>query len=134
MLRRPRPRSKAALQLLSLTPERLERWRALGTAINALAHDLHARHQLDPRALAVLLTRVRLFLRTCFPQHFVPDAALPAYALAPAVRTQLRKACTNLVQIADRYRQLGLMPPLPLSNLIGRLRAVLNGDRSLHGP
>jgi hypothetical protein len=54
--------------------------------------------------------------------------------LAPAARTQLRKTCTNLVQIADHYRLLGLTPPLPLSNLIGRLRAILNGDHSLHGP
>lgn len=133
MLRRPRPRPKTAPQLLSLPPEQLERWHTLGNAINAMAHDLNARHQLDPRALGVVLTRVRLLLRKGFPQHFHPDAVIAAYTLAPDVRTQLRKACTNLVQIADQYRLLGFSPPLPLSNLIGRLRAVLNGDGGVHG-
>ena len=82
----------------------------------------------------MLFTRARLLLRRCFPEHFNPDAAIAAYELAPPVRTQLRKACTNLVQIADAYRLLGSIPPLPLSNLIGRFRAVLNGDSSAHGP
>jgi len=133
MLRKPRPRPRTAPQLVSLAPRRLARWRALGNAINGLAHDLNARHQLDPRALRVLLTRLQLLLRNSFTDHFAANAAIPPYALSPAVRYQLRKVCTNLVQIADHHRSLGIDPPLPLSNLIGRLRALLNGDRSLHG-
>ena len=53
--------------------------------------------------------------------------------LAPAVRYQLRKICTNLVQIADLYRALGLLPPLSLSHLIARFRTILNGDGAGHG-
>ena len=51
----------------------------------------------------------------------------------PALRYHLRKTCTNLVQIADRFQALGLLPPLPLSNLIRRFRTILNGDSPPHG-
>jgi hypothetical protein len=62
MLRRPRPRPKTAPQVLTLPPERLERWRALGNQLNQMAHDLNARHQLDPHALRrLLVSTITLF-------------------------------------------------------------------------
>jgi hypothetical protein len=134
MLRRPRPRRKHAPAIVALPPKRLARWTTLGNALNQLAHDFNARHQLDARRLTVLLRSLRLHLRCCFPDHFHPDIPVAAYMLAPAVRYHLRKVCTNLVQLADRYRLLGLTPPLPLSNLIARFRCVLNGDAAAHGP
>ena len=132
MLRRPRRRHNET-RLIALPERLLERWHSIGNAINHIAHDLNASHQLDPRALAVQLGRLRLLLRTSFPEHFQPDVTVPAYSLAPEVRTQLRKACTNLVQIADRCRELGRAPPPALSGLIGRLRTLLNGDQAAHG-
>ncbi len=134
MLRRPRPRRRDASVTVTIAPARLARWRALGNGLNQLTHDLNARHELDPRAFTVLLRSLRLLLRRCFPQHFDADDVIAAYMLTPAVRYHLRKVCTNLVQIADNYRLLGLIPPLPLSHLIDRFRAVLNGDRAAHGP
>lgn len=134
MLRRPRPRSKIAPAIVSLPARRLARWRTVGDSLNQLAHHLNARHELDSSAFTVVLRSLRLLLCRCFPEHFTPDVVVAPYMLAPALRYHLRKVCTNLVQIADSYRMLGLVPPLPLSNLIGRYRAVLNGDRAAHGP
>jgi len=133
MLRRPRRRRRREPRLICLPDRLLQRWHTLGNAINHFAHDLNARDQLDPRALAILLRRLRLLLRRCFCEHFEDDATIAPYAFAPAARTQLRKACTNLVQIADRCRLLGLAPPPSLSGLIRRLRALLNGDQAAHG-
>ncbi len=133
MLRRPRPSRKSGPQLIALAPEQLQRWRALGTRVNAMAHDLNAHHWLDLRALGVLLARLRMLLRKSFPGHFAPDAAIPPYALTPELRIQLRRVCTNLAQIAERCRAGGLEPPLPLSRLIYRMRAILNGDAA-HDP
>jgi len=132
MLRRPR-RRRCEPRLIALSTQLLQRWRMIGNAINRIAHDLNASHQLDSRILAVQTRRLRLLARASFPEHFHPDAAVPVYSLAPDVRTQLRKACTNLVQIAGRCRELGLAPPQALSALIGRLRTLINGDRAGHG-
>jgi hypothetical protein len=133
MLRRPRPRRKQPVEEIALEPAALARLEALGYAVNDMAHGFHASGRMDPRALTVLVTRLRLFLTRAVPGHFESDADLRGYALAPATRVQLRKLCTNLVQIAERFRLMGLSPPLPLSNLIGRLRSLLNGDGSVHG-
>lgn len=133
MLRRPRPRRTAGPQLITLAPQQLERWHRLGTGINAMAHDFNARNRLDPRALGVLLSRLRLLLRKSFPGHFGDNAVVLPYALTPEMRIQLRRVCTNLVQITERCRLLGLDPPLPLSRLIFRFRAILNGDTA-HDP
>ena len=133
MLRRPRPRRKQPVEEIALDARALARLEALGYAVNGVAHAFHASGRIDPRALAVLLTRLRVFLRRSFRGHFTAETDLTAYALAPATRTQVRKLCTNLVQIAERFRLMGLSPPLPLSNLIGRLRPILNNDGSGHG-
>jgi len=133
MLRRPRPRRKQPLEEIALAACALARLEALGYAVNGVAHAFHASGRIDPRALAVLVTRLRLFLRRSFPERFASETDRRGYALAPATRTQLRKLCTNLVQIAERFRLMGLSPPLALSNLIGRLRSILNGDGSGHG-
>jgi hypothetical protein len=132
MLRRPRPRRKQPVRDIAVEPGALARLEALGYAVNDVAHGFHASGRLDPRALTVLVTRVRLPLRRSIPEHFVA-ASLRGYALAPTTRVQLRKLCTNLAQIAERFRLMGLSPPLALSNLIGLLRSILNGDRSAHG-
>jgi hypothetical protein len=128
MLRRPRPRRKPGLQLIALAPERLTRWQALGSSVNAIAHEFHLRNRLDARALRTVITRLRILLRQAFPGHFQDNATLAPYALTPEARIQLRRICTNLVQIADRYRLNGLEPPLVLSHLVYRFRAILNGD------
>lgn len=133
MLRRPRPRHSHAPVLIALPQHMLQRWHALGISLNSLAHDLNTTHQLATLALAAIVKRLRLLLRRSFPRHFDSDAAVAPYMLAPAVRYQLRKICTNLVQIADLYRALGLLPPLSLSHLIARFRTILNGERGGHG-
>jgi hypothetical protein len=133
MLRRPRPRRKSAPQIISLAPRLLDRWHAHGLSLNHLAHHLNATHQLANPAQLRIIGSLRLLLRKSFPAHFDSAGPIVPYSLAPAVRYQLRKICTNLVQIADAYRALGILPPLSLSHLIGRLRAVLNGDSPLHG-
>ena len=133
MLRRPRPRRKTAPLLIALPQHGLQRWHALGMSLNSLAHDLNVSHQLPGPALADIVKRLRLLLRRSFPGHFNSDEPVRPYILASAVRYQLRKICTNLVQIADLYRALGLLPPLSLSHLIGRLRTILNGDGARDG-
>jgi hypothetical protein len=133
MLRRPRRKRNPPLEEIAFDPGALARLEALGYAVNEVARRFHATGEIDRRALAVLLTRLRLFLRRSLAGHFAAQAQLKGYALAPATRTQLRKLCTNLVQIADRFRHVGLSPPVPLSNLIGRLRSVLNNDGNAHG-
>lgn len=133
MLRRPRPRRKTSPALVALPQHALQRWHALGMSLNGLAHDLNASHQLPGQALAHTVKSLRLLLRRSFPGHFDPDSPVAPYILAPAVRYQLRKICTNLVQIADLSRALGLLPPLSLSHLISRFRTILNGDAAGHG-
>jgi hypothetical protein len=133
MLRRPRRRRTIAPALVTLPQPMLQRWHALGLSLNGLAHDLNARHELAAPALGAIVKSLRLLLRRSFPRHFNGDGAVAPYMLAPAVRYQLRKICTNLVQIADLYRALGLLPPLGVSHLIGRLRTILNGDGAGHG-
>jgi len=132
MLRRPRRRPRQP-RLIALPEQLLQRWRMIGGAVNHIAHDLNASHQLNSRALSVQMRRLRLLLCSSFPEHFHPDVAVAPYSLAPELRTQLRKACTNLVQIAHRCRELRLAPPPPLSGLIARLRTLLNGDQAAHG-
>ena len=133
MLRRPRRKRKPPLQEIALDAGALTRLEALGYAVNEVAHRFHATGEIDPRALAMLLTRLRVFLRRSLRAHFAAETDLKGYALAPATRTQLRKLCTNLVQIAERFRHMGLSPPLPLSNVIGRLRSILNHDGGVDG-
>jgi hypothetical protein len=133
MLRRPRPRRKTEPALIALPQHALQRWHALGISLNGVAHDLNVSHQLPGPALADIVKRLRLLLRRSFPGHFDGDGTVAPYILAPAARYQLRKICTNLVQIADLYRALGLLPPLSLSHLIGRFRTILNGDGARHG-
>jgi hypothetical protein len=132
MLRRPR-RRRTEPAFITLSPSAMARWQSLGARINGLAHDLNAHQQLDPRALSVAARSLRLHLHRCFPGHFDATTPVAPYRLAPLVRYQLRRICTNLVQIADRYRALGLVAPLPLAHLIYRFRAVMNGDAALHG-
>jgi len=133
MLRRPRPRRKTTPALIALPQQTLQRWHALGLSLNSLTHDLNATHQLTTPALATIVRSLRRLLRRSFPWYFDAIVAVAPYVLAPAVRYQLRKICTNLVQIADLYRALGLLPPLSLSHLIGRFRTLLNGDGAGHG-
>lgn len=134
MLRRPRLRTKAAPALIALPPEALARWQALGASLNVFAHHLNATHAIAAPALAPLVKRLRLLLRRSFPRPCDGKSPMSPYTLAPAARYHLRKVCVNLVQIADLYRGLGLLPPLSLSHLIARFRAVLNGDRPARGP
>jgi hypothetical protein len=133
MLRRPRAPSKTTPRRLGLPPERLARWQSLGREINDLAHGLNAGHQLNPRALAVLLTGLALLLRASFPGQCDAGAGVLRYRLEPAARYHLRKVCTNLVQIRARCRLLHIDAPAALADLIGSLRALLNGDRARHG-
>ena len=133
MLRRPRPRRKAAPTIISLLQRAIERWHMLGSSLNRLAHHFNSTHQFPTSALLPVVKYLRLLLRRSFPRHFGRDAAIGPYMLAPVVRYQLRKVCTNLVQIADDYRALGLLPPLSLSHLIAGFRAILNGDTPANG-
>jgi hypothetical protein len=128
MLRRPRRKRREAPLIIAASDRLLRRWHALGLLLNGLAHRFNATGELPQPELAHVLHLLRRLLRRSFP---VASAA--SYALAPALRYHLRKTCTNLVQIADRHRVLGLAPPVPLANLIARFRAVLNGDQPPHG-
>lgn len=122
LLRKPRPTRKNTPSLLSLPPKCITRWHAEGLALNGLAHRINAADHIDLpevpaqiRALRALIRRLNLDARE-------------AYRLHPTLRYHLRRVCTNLIQIADRYRALQYAPPVPLSNLINRFRIILNHD------
>lgn len=131
MLRRPRRRRRDALVVIAISDRLLHRWHDLGSMLNSLAHRSNASGEIPAPELPKLVNALRRLLKRSFPDTFTPAAA--RYALAPALRYHLRKTCTNLVQISDRSRALGFLPPPPLSNLIYRFRAIINGDRPPHG-
>jgi hypothetical protein len=133
MLRRPRRRNGEAPVLIPIGERVLRRWHDTGSALNAVAHRFNATGEMASIELQRLLGALRRLLGTSFPTTFVKDGGSAAYALAPALRYHLRKTCTNLVQIADRFEALGVLPPRPLFNLIRLFRAILNGDRPPHG-
>src|SRR5262245_55398916 len=134
MLRRPRPRKREPTTIIALSDPAMKRWHALGLATNDLAHRCNRHDQPPFSEIRAIVASLRLHLRCSFPQLINQQTQVAAYTLTPAVRYHLRKTCTNLVQIADRHRTLGLLPPLPLSNLIARFRLVLNADTPPHGP
>ena len=129
LLRRPRPTRKDAPAIISLPPKSLQHWQAAGLTLNTLTHQANSAPVLWlSEQLPITIRQLRSLLRRSFPT--LNNDELPAYALHPAVRYHVRKICTNLVQFADRYRALGGIPPVPLSNLIGRFRLILNHDRA----
>jgi hypothetical protein len=132
MLRRPRPTRKSAPRLIELPPRMITRWHAAGLRLNSLAHRMNASDTLGLPELPIAIRDLRSLLRRSFAQLSADTETAAAYMLHPAVRYHLRRICTNLVQIADRYRSLGSGPPVPLSNLIGRFRLILAQDR--HDP
>ena len=134
MLRRPRLRKSQPALVIALSEPALKRWHALGLAINDLAHRCNRHDQPPLSEIRAIVASLRMHLRRSFPQLPNQQTQVAAYTLTPAVRYHLRKTCTNLVQIADRHRSLGLLPPLPLSNLIARFRLILNTDTPPHGP
>jgi hypothetical protein len=133
MLRRPRRNSRGAPIIIGVSDRLLCRWHALGSELNALAHRCNAGGEMPAPEITRVLNALRRLIRRSFPGGVAGAASPQPYSLAPALRYHLRKTCTNLVQISDRGRALGLLPPTPLANLIGRFRAVLNGDRPPHG-
>lgn len=132
LLRKPRPTRKNAPALLSLPPTSITRWHAEGLSLNAMAYRFNAADTIDLPLLPAVVRNLRSLLRRSFPTLATDTDQSPAYSLHPAVRYHVRRICTNLVQIADRYRALDLAVPVPLSNLIGRFRLILNHDRA-HG-
>jgi hypothetical protein len=133
MLRRPRRKSRSAPVVIAVSERLLRRWHALGSELNGLAHRFNAGGEMPPAEIAKVLSALRRLLKRSFPDGVAGAAGSQPYSLAPALRYHLRKTCTNLVQISERCRALGMVPPAPLSNLIRRFRAVLNGDRPPHG-
>ena len=133
MLRRPRRNRREAPVIIAVSERVLRRWHERGVMLNALAHRFNADGEIPAPEPASVTSALRRLMKTTFRNSFTPAAGTTSYTLAPALRYHLRKTCTNLVQIADRCRALGLVPPLALSNLICRFRAVLNGDRPPHG-
>jgi hypothetical protein len=134
MLRRPRRRKGKAPVMIAIEEPMLRRWHETGLALNSLAHRSNATGEIEPSLLEALLRALRRLANASFPAAVMADNRCGSYALAPALRYHLRKACTNLVQISDKLQELGLLPPLPLANLIRRFRAILNGDSLAHGP
>jgi hypothetical protein len=134
MLRRPRRRKGKAPVFIAVGERILCRWHETGSALNGVAHHFNATGDIPGIELERLLRALRGLVGTSFPAAFLADSGSASYALAPALRYHLRKTCTNLVQIADRFQALGLLPPLPLSNLVRRFRTILNGDSPPHGP
>jgi hypothetical protein len=128
MLRRPRPTRKSAPRLITLPPRMITRWHAAGLALNRVAHRMNTVDHYGLPEMAVIIRTLRSLLRRSFPQLLIEGEKNSAFQLHPEVRYHLRKICTNLVQIADSYRELGRVPPTPLSNLIGRFRLLLNND------
>jgi hypothetical protein len=138
MLRRPRARRRQAAIEIALPAAELQRLHAVGCAINAVAHDFNASNRFNPRALDVLLRRLRQLLDRTVSEplqtgQLQTGQRMPAYQLAPATRYQVRKICTNLVQIADRFRANHHAPPLGVSQLIAKLRAILNNESASDG-
>lgn len=133
MLRRPRRKRRGAPIVISVSERLLRRWQQLGSALNGLAHRFNASGEMPPAEIAKVLRALRRLLRRSLPDTAAAPAGAQPYSLAPVLRYQLRKTCTNLVQISDRCRVLGMLPPAPLSNLICRFRAALNCDRPPHG-
>jgi hypothetical protein len=111
----------------------LRRWHETGLALNSVAHRFNTTGEIEAGQLEALLRALRRLARASFPAAAMPDNGRGSYAMVPALRYHLRKTCTNLVQIADRFQTLGVLPPLPLSNLIRRFRTILNGDSPPHG-
>jgi len=133
MLRRPRRRKGETPVMIMIRERMLRRWHETGSALNAVAHRFNATAQIQGIELDRLLRALRRLVGASFPAPLLAGSGSTSYALAPALRYHLRKTCTNLVQIAARFRVLGVLPPLPLSNLIRRFRTILNGDSPPHG-
>jgi hypothetical protein len=133
MLRRPRRRKGKRLVMIGIGERTLRRWQDTGSGLNSVAHHFNATGEIQGTQLEALLRALRRLTGASFPVRFLADSGSASYALAPALRYHLRKTCTNLVQIADRFQALGLLPPLPLANLIRRFRTILNGDSPPHG-
>jgi hypothetical protein len=133
MLRRPRRRKGKAPHMITVGDRTLRRWHETGSSLNGVAHHFNATGDFPGMELEKLLRALRRLAAASFPAPAVPDNAGAPYALAPALRYHLRKTCTNLVQIADRFQALGVLPPRPLFNLIRRFRTVLNSDSPPHG-
>jgi hypothetical protein len=134
MLRRPRRRNGKAPVLIAIDERTLRRWHETGSSLNGVAHHFNATGEIPEMQLERLLRALRRLVGTSFPGALVADSGRASYALAPMLRYHLRKTCTNLVQIADRFESLGHLPPPPLLNLIRRFRVILNGDSPPHGP
>ena len=133
MLRRPRRRNGKAPVMIAIGERMLRRWHETGSALNAVAHRFNATGEMPGIELERLLRALRRLSGASFDATFLAGSDRASYALAPALRYHLRKTCTNLVQIADRFQALGLLPALPLANLIRRFRTILNGDSPPHG-
>jgi hypothetical protein len=134
MLRRPRRRKGKAPLMITVGDRTLRRWHETGSDLNDVARHFNATGEFPGLELEKLIRALRRLAGASFPAPAVSDNACADYALAPALRYHLRKTCTNLVQIADRFEGLGHLPPQPLLNLIRRFRVILNGDSPPHGP
>jgi hypothetical protein len=133
MLRRPRRRKGKTPVMIAIGERVLCRWHETGSALNDVAHHYNATGEIQATQLEALLRALRRLARASFPAAVMPDNGRGSYALMPALRYHLRKTCTNLVQISDRFQELGVLSPLPLANLIRRFRTILNGDTPPHG-
>jgi hypothetical protein len=129
LLRRPRRRKGGAPPTVIAWPEdTLAKWHVLGTRLNGIAHIMNARDGLPPGELLPLLGQLRALFKNSFAELLTADP-LPAYALAPPVRHHLRKVGVNLAQMARRFDQLGMEPPIALVRLLERIRTLMNGDQ-----
>ena len=133
MLRRPRRKRDGAPVVIAVSERLLCRWHQLGSALNGLAHRFNAGGDMPATEIAKVLSALRRLIKQSLPEVATVAAGAQPYSLTPALRYHLRKTCTNLVQVSERCRALGLPSPTPLSNLICRFRTVLNGDRPPHG-
>ena len=119
--------------MIGISEHVLLHWHETGSALNAVGHRFNATGEIPGVELEGLLRTLRRLVAASFPAPLFSGGACARYALAPALRYHLRKTCTNLVQIADRFQSLGLLPPVPHCNLIRRFRTILNGDSLPHG-
>ena len=134
MLRRPRRRKGKAPVMIAIGERILRRWHETGSALNAVAHRFNATGEIPGIELDSAASRAA-------PSRWEPAFPLLSWraAAAPPTRWRPRSAitCARPAPTSSRsptaFQALGLLPPLPLFNLIRRFRTILNGDSPPHG-
>src|SRR5262245_4823386 len=111
MLRRPRRKRGDVPIIIAVSERVLRRWYELGLALNTLAHRFNAGGEMPAAEIATVLSALRRLIKRSLPDGVAAVAGPQPYSLAPALRYHLRKTCTNLVQVSERCRVLGLVPP-----------------------